>query len=78
MVSLIDTFVLIKYIVMFSEKAIYSEDYPSLVFGSVIFKFFLQITIVVIQWHYAFRKLQFKLCKLVYGLKFVEIIFALL
>lgn len=40
-IFMIDTFVLIKYVAMFSDKVIYSDDYPTLVLGSVIIKFLI-------------------------------------
>jgi len=78
MVSLIDLFVALKYLVMIAESLIYKKSYPIVILVSVLVKFTIQAAVVLVEWPFVFRKLAFHLCKITYALKFVEILFVIL
>lgn len=75
--AIIDAFLLLKYVVILIESSVYSQSFPPLILIYVVFKFLLQLAIVVVEWPFIFKKLNFHLCKITYALKFVEIIFVL-
>lgn len=74
---IIDTAVLIKFIIMFAEMAIYSEDYPWMVKLDIIVKALLQICLVLVEGIFIIKNKQFQFCKATYGIKFLQILFVL-
>jgi len=74
MVTMIDFFILLKYIIMLFEKAAYSEDYPKFVLIDVVLKMMLQFMLFLAEWILVMKYKKFEFCKLTYGIKFILII----
>lgn len=71
-VTLIDFFILLKYVLQFWEMKAYSEDYPVRVAVPVVVKFIILFALFGIE-GLVLRRKQFQLCKGLYGLKLAQI-----
>ena len=74
LVLLIDFFILVKYLIMFIEKAIYAEDYPIIVTLDISLKGSLQLSLFIIEWILVLKKQLFNYCKVAYAVKFLMIL----
>lgn len=76
-ITIIDIFLLLKYIAMIIEMLVYKQNYPVLIMSTVLVKFVIQASIVGIQSNVVFKNKMFSYSKSTYGLKFVEILVVL-
>ena len=73
--SIIDFFILFKYVLEFRESRAYPVDFPQIVLFQIWFKGLLLLALVILEGFGILYKHMFSICKVAYFLKVIEIFF---